>query len=128
MIRDIFDYILYRITHANKWWFDVTASNFFSDGLGYEGYAILESSLILTLNLLTIISFIPTLSFNPNYVFLIILCLILFFLIIYSKRGRRYKALAHKYKNEKYHKLKGYAVLAYVILSIVFFFVVIFSK
>lgn len=136
MIRDIFDYIFYRITHANKWWYNITDLSDIlgifnikcEHTLGYEDYGCIHFSLLLTLNANAITCLFIDLTYSLIFVFSGLYLVTLLLLYRYAKGERRYKALAHKYRNEKYHKLKGYAALAYVILSFVLFFVVMLSK
>ena len=128
MIRDIFDYILYRL----YLFYDIVYRVIpFCIDLHFQ--FVVDASCILsfvfTFNIISIVKLFGVLTKTELlYLFLLIYFIILGFLIWYMKGERRYKALAHKYRNEKYHKLKGYAVLAYVILSFVLFFVVMLSK
>lgn len=125
MIRDIFDYIYYRITLFHELLFDLLCIT----GDYHQGRSEALFSILITCNIMSVIKLFGVLTkIEFLYLFVIILLIILGVLIWYIKGDRRYEALKYKYRNDKWHSLKGYGVLTYVILSIVFFFVAIFSK
>ena len=124
MIRDIFDYIYYRITLFYELLCDLLYATDY-----YQGFSQALFSILITCNIMSVIKLFGVLTkIEFLYLFVIILLIICGILIWYIKGDRRYKALKYKYRNEKWHRLKGYIVLTYVILSFVLFFVVMLSK
>ena len=124
MIRDIFDYIYYRITLFYELLCDLLYATDY-----YQGFSGALFSILITCNIMSVIKLFGVLTkIEFLYLFVIILLIICGILIWYIKGERRYKALKYKYRNEKWHRLKGYAVLAYVMVSIFLMIVVTYAK
>ncbi len=109
-----FDYCYYRISKFYENWGE-------KDGHFMGSLLVLGSLSFYFLSLLALVFSLLKIKFSTVLIGCILCVFIIISLFFIDKK--KYKELELRYKNEKYHKLKGWLVFLYVISSFLLYFV-----